>query len=82
MKRLILIGLLVAGPAVAQIPTASQTQRATEIMLSREMTAHQADLAAAVQQQDQITDLNAKLTAVTKERDDLKAKEKPPEPSK
>jgi hypothetical protein len=76
MKRLILIiVLLVPLTARAQPaqtgPTASQ--RATETMLSREIVAHQNDLAAAMQLQDEVTGLQKQVADLTKERDALKA---------
>jgi hypothetical protein len=82
MKRLILIGLLVAGPAMAQ-----QQYVPTDEMLLRQATSCEALANEQLQAQaKQIADLNAKLTAATKERDDLKSAKdkaaKPPEPSK
>lgn len=75
MKRIVLaLALaLLAVPALAQQPP-SPSQRATEIMLQREIAAHQQDLGAAVQLQDQVQTLTKQVADLTKERDDLKAK--------
>lgn len=76
MKRLVLISLLLATPAMAQQPPSSG-QRATEIMLNREIAAHQQDLGAAVQLQDQVAALQKQVADLTKENADLKAKASP-----
>jgi len=79
MKRLILIGLLMAGPAMAQ----RQQYIPTDEMLLRQAKSCEAIATEQLQAQaKQIADLNTKLAAVTKERDELNAKNKPPEPSK
>jgi hypothetical protein len=72
MKRIILASLLLSAPALAQQPP-TPGQRATEIMLQREIAAHQQDLGAAVQLQDQVTALTKQVADLTKERDALKA---------
>ncbi len=79
MKRLILASLLLATPALAQQPP-TPGQRATEIMLQREIAAHQQDLGAAVQLQDQVAALTKQteedkkqIADLTKERDAAKA---------
>ena len=66
--RLFPIALLfLATPAMAQQPPPMPEQQAWQIMYSREVIAHQQDLAAALKQQ-------AQIEALTKERDELKAK--------
>lgn len=81
MKRLILVSLLFVTPALAQQSTQppSPGQRAIEIMLQREISAHQQDLGAAVQLQDQVIALTKETEAdkkqiadLTKERDAMK----------
>ena len=75
MKRLALLPLFLATPAMAQQPPPMPPdQQAWQIMYSREVIAHQQDLAAALKQQ-------AQIEALTKEVADLKAK-LPAEPGK
>jgi hypothetical protein len=82
MKRFILASLLLATPALAQQP-APAGQRALEIMLNREVAAHQNDLGAAVQLSDQNAALTKQVADLTKERDTLKAAATPAaEPAK
>jgi hypothetical protein len=76
VKRLILASLLLTAPAaLADDAKPAPGLRALELMLSREIAAHQNDLGAAIQLQDQVADL-------TKQLADLKAKpeEKPDAP--
>ena len=73
-----LLPLLLATPAMAQQPPPMPEQQAWQIMYSREVIAHQQDLAAALKQQ-------AQIDALTKEVADLKAKlpaKLPAEPGK
>lgn len=72
MKRVIVALSLLATPAIAQQPPSPPGQKAWEIMFNREVAVHQNDLGAALQMQDQITDLTKQVTALTKERDALK----------
>lgn len=85
MKPMLFAALLFASsPALADDPKpapATPGQRSVEILLSREINAHQADLGAAIQLQDQNTALAKQVDELTKERDALKAKAKA-EPSK
>lgn len=74
MKRLILASMLLATPALAQQPPAPAGQRAWEIMFQREAAAHQSDLGAAVQMQDQIAALTKQEEADKKTIADLTAK--------
>lgn len=80
MKRFVLASLLFAAPAMAQQPE-TPGQRATEIMLNREIAAHQQDLGAAVQLQDQVAALTKQVADLTKERDVLKAPATPAKPN-
>jgi hypothetical protein len=75
MRRLlVLASLLLATPAIAQ-----QQYVPTDEMLLRQATSCETLANQQLQgQAKQIADLNTKLTAVTKERDDLKAAAKPP----
>ncbi len=68
MKRLILLASLVVTPALAEQPQPpTPTEQSWHIMYSREVEAHQHDLATAV-------DLNTKLQAATAEKAALQAK--------
>ena len=79
MRRFVFPLLLLATPALAQQPPPMPPdQQAWQIMYSREVIAHQQDLAAALKQQ-------AQIDALTKEVADLKAKlpaKLPAEPGK
>lgn len=81
MKRLILVGLLFAVPALAQ-ETGPPGLRAWKLLYEREVMAHQNDLGAVFTLQDQAATLNAQIASLTKERDALKAKYEPPAPEK
>jgi polyhydroxyalkanoate synthesis regulator phasin len=81
MKRLILASLMLATPALAQQPSAPPGQKALEIMLNREMGAHQADLGAALQLSDQVDALKKQVADLTAENTKLKAPV-PAEPAK
>ena len=74
MKRLALLSLLLATPALGQQPPQPPEQQAWQIMYSREVIAHHVDLASVLKQQ-------AQIEALTKEVADLKAK-LPAEPGK
>jgi polyhydroxyalkanoate synthesis regulator phasin len=75
MKRIILASMLLATPAMAQQqPPTPPGQKALEIMLSRETTAHQSDLGAALQLSDQVDALKKQVADLTAEN----AKLKPP----
>lgn len=77
MKYFVVAGLLLAVPAMAQ-QVEPPRQRAIEMMLSREIATHESDLAVGLQMQEQIASLQAQVTALTTERDALKADQKPP----
>lgn len=71
MKRIVFALLLFAGPALAQQAT-PPNQRALEIMLTREMAAHQTDLATAVELGNQVTTLTKQVGDLTKDLADTK----------
>jgi hypothetical protein len=75
MKRSILAAMMLATPAMAQQPPPMPPgQKALEIMLARETAAHQNDLGAAVQLNDQVEALKKQVADLTAEN----AKLKPP----
>lgn len=74
MTRYFLLFMAVAFVANAQTQPPSHQDRAMQLLYQREIQAHAADLAAALQLQEQ-------LAAVTKERDDLKKSESVSEPA-
>lgn len=81
MKRFAFAAAMIAAaPALAQ-QSESPGQRATEIMLNREIAAHQQDLGAAVQLQDQVATLTKQIADLTKERDALKVDAKSTTPA-
>jgi hypothetical protein len=74
MKRIILASLLLATPAMAQQqPPTPPGQKALDIMLNREIAAHQADLGVALQLTDQVADLKKQVADLTAENAKLKA---------
>lgn len=81
MKRLIpaLALALLAAPALAQQPPAdTPAQKAAEVMYSREVQSHQADLVAAIQMQEKIATLTKQADADKKTIADLTAKNAEP----
>lgn len=76
MRKIILLAAfaLVATPVMAQQqPPTPPGQKALEIMLNREIAAHQADLGVALQLTDQAADLKKQVTDLTAENTKLKA---------
>ena len=71
MKRLALLSLLLAVPALAD--PAPPGQQAWEMLYGREVQQHHDDLGAAIQLQGRVADLNKQVADLTKERDALKA---------
>lgn len=82
MKYLILAAALLATPAMAQQAPANMTppsasDRAAGQMLMEALQSQKAWMTAAIQGSDQIKMLQDQVAALTKERDDLKAKMSP-----
>ena len=75
MRRLVIALALTAAPALAQQVPPGQT--AWQIMYQREVAAHHDDLGAAVQLEADKAALQARVDALTKERDALKEAAKP-----
>lgn len=70
MKYLILALTILATPALAD--TAPPGQRAVELLLERERFAHQNDVGAALQLQDQVAALTKQVADLTAENAKLK----------